>query len=97
MRPTGIEPALREELDPKSSASANSATGADATAKVVFFLRTHKKSGKIYGVLLFPSFRLLLLCISDGSALIPFQAVGKHHCQSKLMRVVLLITYFFLP
>ena len=28
VRPTGIEPALREELDPKSSASANSATGA---------------------------------------------------------------------
>ena len=56
VRLTGIEPALRKELDPKSSASANSATSADATAKLVFFLRTHKKSGKIYGVLSFPSF-----------------------------------------
>ena len=28
MRLTGLEPALREKLDPKSSASTNSATGA---------------------------------------------------------------------
>ena len=34
VRLTGIEPALREKLDPKSSASANSATGAFAVAKV---------------------------------------------------------------
>ena len=34
VRLTGIEPALREKLDPKSSASASSATGAFAVAKV---------------------------------------------------------------
>lgn len=34
VRLTGLEPARRETLDPKSSASTNSATGADAGAKV---------------------------------------------------------------
>ena len=34
VRPTGLEPALRKQLDPKSSASTNSATGAKAIAKV---------------------------------------------------------------
>lgn len=34
VRLTGIEPALREKLDPKSSASTSSATGAIAGAKV---------------------------------------------------------------
>ena len=34
VRLTGIEPAHREILDPKSSASANSATGAKSGAKV---------------------------------------------------------------
>ena len=44
VRLTGIEPALREELDPKSSASANSATGANADAKLmIFFVMTIKK------------------------------------------------------
>ena len=36
VRLTGLEPALREKLDPKSSASTNSATGA---------LQINKKSG----------------------------------------------------
>ena len=35
VRLTGLEPARRETLDPKSSASTNFATGAKATAKVV--------------------------------------------------------------
>ena len=47
VRLTGIEPALREELDPKSSASANSATGANAGAKLVFFFVMTIKKGKI--------------------------------------------------
>lgn len=34
VRLTGIEPALREKPDPKSGASANSATGAIVAAKV---------------------------------------------------------------
>lgn len=34
VRLTGLEPARRETLDPKSSASTNSATGANADAKV---------------------------------------------------------------
>ena len=37
MRLTGLEPARRETLDPKSSASTNSATGAFATT--ILFLR----------------------------------------------------------
>ena len=51
-----IEPALREKLDPKSSASASSATGAFAVAKVsiknettamyiLFFMQNVQKSG----------------------------------------------------
>ena len=56
VRPTGIEPALREELDPKSSASANSATGAKkggkpcflrfAGAKLIIFRETKKYCNK---------------------------------------------------
>ena len=50
MRLTGLEPARRETLDPKSSASTNSATGAFfygavaliAAAKVVLFVETAK-------------------------------------------------------
>ena len=34
MRLTGLEPARRETLDPKSSASTNSATGADSTKSI---------------------------------------------------------------
>ena len=56
VRLTGIEPALREKLDPKSSASASSATGAFAVAKVsiknettamyiLFFMQNVQKSG----------------------------------------------------
>ena len=35
VRLTGLEPARRETLDPKSSASTNSATGANVGAKVM--------------------------------------------------------------
>ena len=56
VRLTGIEPALREKLDPKSSASASSATGAFAVAKIsiknettamyiLFFMQNVQKSG----------------------------------------------------
>ena len=34
VRLTGLEPALRKQLDPKSSASTNSATGAKSDCKV---------------------------------------------------------------
>ena len=45
VRLTGLEPARRETLDPKSSASTNSATGADfyfAGAKVMLFFHSAK-------------------------------------------------------
>ena len=58
VRPTGIEPALREELDPKSSASANSATGAKISGtgrsrllrmqSYYIFVKEKNKNGKKY-------------------------------------------------
>jgi hypothetical protein len=42
VRPTGLEPAQRELLDPKSSASTNSATGAYAGAKIRDFWQSTK-------------------------------------------------------
>lgn len=58
VRPTGIEPALREELDPKSSASANSATGAKISGtgcsrllrmqSYYIFVKEKNKIGKKY-------------------------------------------------
>ena len=46
MRLTGLEPALRKKLDPKSSASTNSATGAKADAKVILFIELTKLLSK---------------------------------------------------
>ena len=42
VRLTGLEPARRETLDPKSSASTNSATGAKTGAKVQRFAEIAK-------------------------------------------------------
>ena len=39
MRLTGLEPARRETLDPKSSASTNSATGAFRLQKYIIFVK----------------------------------------------------------
>ena len=42
MRLIGLEPTRRKTLDPKSSASTNSATGAFANAKVIKLLQMAK-------------------------------------------------------
>ena len=42
VRLIGLEPTRRKTLDPKSSASTNSATGAFATAKVIKLLQMAK-------------------------------------------------------
>ena len=50
VRLTGLEPARRETLDPKSSASTNSATGAKPAAKVIHFAEMAKLFPKFVGV-----------------------------------------------
>ena len=48
VRLIGLEPTRRKTLDPKSSASTNSATGAFASAKVIKLLQMAKSYGRIY-------------------------------------------------
>ena len=46
MRVTGLEPARRKTLDPKSSAATNYATRANPTAKIVKISHARKRHGK---------------------------------------------------
>jgi hypothetical protein len=46
VRLTGLEPALREQLDPKSSASTNSATSADLSAKLMKKIESKQEKGR---------------------------------------------------
>lgn len=52
VRLTGIEPARRETLDPKSSASANSATGASGVQRYTKIFQTLYKLGRNYQIIL---------------------------------------------
>ncbi len=52
VRLTGIEPARRETLDPKSSASANSATGASGMQRYTNIFQTLYKLKRNYQIIL---------------------------------------------